>query len=64
MAVKALLFNAAILLMYWVLLHLFGMAELMAEFAEMGTVLTLVTLLMGNITFFLLDRLLAVRFRL
>lgn len=61
---KALLFNAAILLMYWVLLHLFGMAELMAEFAEMGTVLTLVTLLMGNITFFLLDRLLAVRFRL
>lgn len=61
---KALLFNAAILLMYWVLLHLLGMAELMAEFAEMGTVLTLVTLLMGNITFFLLDRLLAVRFRL
>lgn len=61
---KALLFNAAILLMYWVLLHLFGMAELMAEFAEMGTVLTLVTLLIGNITFFLLDRLLAVRFRL
>ncbi|MDD6201031.1 MAG: hypothetical protein PUB93_07170 [Firmicutes bacterium] len=61
---KALLFNAAIVLMYWVLLHLFGMAELMAEFAEMGTVLTLVTLLMGNITFFLLDRLLAVRFRL
>ena len=61
---KALLFNAAILLMYWVLLHLFGMAELMAEFAEMGTVLTLVTLLMGNLTFFLLDRLLAVRFRL
>ena len=61
---KALLFNAAIVLMYWVLLHLLGMAELMAEFAEMGTVLTLVTLLMGNITFFLLDRLLAVRFRL
>ena len=61
---KALLFNAAIVLMYWVLLHLLGMAELMAEFAEMGTVLTLVTLLMGNITFFLLDRLLAVRFQL
>lgn len=60
---KALLFNAAILLMYWVLLRLFGMAELMAEFAEMGTVLTLVTLVMGNLTFFLLDRLLAVRFR-
>ncbi len=55
---KLLLFNAAILLMYWLLLNVFGMAELMEEFAEMGTVLTLVTLLMGNVTFFMLDRLL------
>ncbi len=55
---KLLYFNAAILVMYWLLLNLFGMAELVAEFAEMGTVLMLVTLLMGNVTFFLLDRLL------
>ncbi len=55
---KLLYFNAAILLMYWLLLNLFGMAEILAEFEEMGTVLTLVTLVMGNVTFFMLDRLL------
>lgn len=55
---KLIFFNAVILVMYWLLLNLFGMAELMEEFAEMGTVLTVVTLLMGNITFSLLDRLL------
>lgn len=55
---KLLLFNAAILVMYWLLLNLFGMAELMEEFAEMGTLLTVVTLAMGNVTFILLDRLL------
>lgn len=60
---KGLLFNAVILVMYWLLMHLFGMDQLMAEFEEMGTVMTLVTLVLGNITFFLLDRLLGVRFR-
>lgn len=60
---KGLLFNAVILVMYWLLMHLFGMAQVAAEFEEMGTVMTLVTLLLGNITFFLLDRLLGVRFR-
>ncbi|MBQ8768237.1 MAG: hypothetical protein IJZ15_01095 [Oscillospiraceae bacterium] len=60
---KTLLFNAAILLMYWLLMHIFGMAQILSEFEEMGTVLTLVTLLMGNVTFFLLDRLLSIRFK-
>ena len=55
---KLLFFNVVILAMYWLLLHVFGMAELIEEFAEMGTVLTVVTLLMGNVTFFMLDRLL------
>lgn len=55
---KLLYFNVVILLMYWLLLNVFGMAELMEEFAEMGTVLTVVTLLMGNVTFVMLDRLL------
>ncbi len=55
---KLIYFNAAILLMYWLLLNLFGMAELMEEFAEMGAILTAATLAMGNVTFFLLDRLL------
>lgn len=59
---KGLLFNGAALLMYWLLLNLFGMAELAAEFREMGVVLTAVTLILGNVTFFLLDRLLGMRF--
>lgn len=58
---KALLFNAVILAMYWVLMHLFGMAELAAEFAQMGTVLTAIMLLLGNVVFFLLDRLLGMQ---
>lgn len=55
---KLIFFNVVILLMYWLLLNVFGMAELVDEFAEMGTILTVVTLLMGNVTFFMLDRLL------
>lgn len=60
---KALLFNAAILLMYWLLMNLFGMAELTEEFAEMGAVMTAVTLILGNVCFFLLDFVLSRRFR-
>ncbi len=55
---KLLYFNAAILLMYWLLLNVFGMAELVQEFQEMGMIMTVATLILGNITFFLLDRLL------
>lgn len=55
---KLIFFNVVILVMYWLLLNVFGMAELVDEFAEMGTILTVVTLLMGNVTFFMLDRLL------
>ncbi len=55
---KVIYFNVVILAMYWLLLNLFGMAQLVEEFAEMGVVMTLVTLLMGNVTFLLLDRLL------
>lgn len=56
---KALFFNAVILAMYQLLIHLFGMAEVAAEFAQLGAVMTLVTLLLGNVCFFMLDRLLA-----
>lgn len=61
---KILLFNAAVLLMYWLLMHIFGMAQIMQEFDEMGKTMTFVTLLMGNATFFLLDRLLSIRFKI
>lgn len=60
---KGLLFNGAVLAMYWVLLRLLGMEELTAEYAELGSVMTVVILIMGNITFFLLDRLLGMNFR-
>lgn len=62
---KLIYFNIVILVMYWLLLNLFGMAQIMEEFEEMGTVMTVITLLMGNVTFFMLDRLLEMspRFR-
>ena len=56
---KAVFFNVVILLMYWLLLNVFGMAQIMEDFEEMGTVMTVLTLVMGNVTFFMLDRLLA-----
>lgn len=60
---KGLLFNAVILLTYWLLMHLFGFAQLAADFSEMGMVMTAVMLLLGNVTFFLLDKLLERKFR-
>lgn len=58
---KALYFNSVILVLYWVLMQLLGMEQLAADFAEMGKILTIVMLVLGNMTFFLLDRLLGMR---
>ena len=55
---KILLFNVTILAMYWLLMHVFGMAAIREEFQELGVVMTLATLLLGNVTFFLMDSLL------
>ena len=52
---KAVLFNTAILTMYWLLIHLMGMAHLAEEFSALGIAMTIVLLLLGNVTFFLLD---------
>lgn len=52
---KILLFNTAIGCMYYLLIHLLGMAQIAAEYAQMGTVLTVIMLLLGNLTFYLLD---------
>lgn len=60
---KGILFNAVILALYWLLIHLLGMDALAEEFAEAGAVMTAVMLLLGNVTFFLLDRVLSKRFR-
>ena len=55
---KGLLFNSVILLTYWLLMHLFGFDQLASEFGEMGIAMTALLLLLGNVTFFLLDKLL------
>ena len=60
---KGLLFNASILTMYWLLMHLLGMDRIAAEFEGLGIVMTLVLLILGNVTFFLLDRLLGMRLK-
>ena len=60
---KLLLFNGDILLLYWILMHLIGMGNLQQEFAEMGYLMTGVTLALGNVTFFLLDYVLGKNFR-
>lgn len=60
---KGLLFNGAVLVMYWLLMHLFGMAYLTSEFEEMGWAMLVALLILGNVTFFLLDHLLSMKFR-
>lgn len=60
---KLLFFNAVILMTYWLLMHLFGFDQIAAEFSEMGAILTAVMLILGNVTFFLLDKLLERRFK-
>lgn len=60
---KALLFNGSILIMYWLLIHLLGLEALGEEFAEAGAAMTAIMLVLGNVIFFLLDRVLSKRFR-
>ena len=55
---KGLFFNSAILALYWVLLQVIGIQQLLSDFEGMGLAMTAVLLILGNVTFFLLDRLL------
>ncbi len=56
---KLLLFNGATLAMYGLLIFAFGMDGIAREFREAGAALCGVMLVLGNVTFLLLDRLLA-----
>ena len=56
---KLLLFNVLILIMYGLLIRLLGMERIAAEYEELGTVLTVVMLALGNLVFYLLDVVLA-----
>lgn len=55
---KGILFNASVLVMYWLLMHLFGLDQVTAELEGLGLAMTALLLILGNVTFFLLDRLL------
>ncbi len=59
---KGIIFNGATIALYWLLIQLMGMDELGAEFEEMGNILLAVLLLLGNATFFMLDKLLGILF--
>lgn len=54
---KLLYFNGSILALYWVLMNIIGMQQLLSDFEGMGLAMTAVLLILGNVTFFLLDRL-------
>lgn len=56
---KIMIFNLSIFVMYALLLYLFKLDQVVREFSEFGLVLTLITLLLGNVTLFLLDVLLS-----
>ncbi len=60
---KLILFNTVTLLLYWLLIHIFGVAHLVEEFREMGTVVLIITLSLGNVCFVLVDIVLSKRFR-
>ena len=56
---KFLFFNSVVLLMYWILINLLGLADIAKEFNELGTIMTVVTLILGNMIFFMLDKILS-----
>ena len=52
---KLLLFNISVGVMYFLLIRLLGMDQIATEYADLGSVLTVIMLVLGNATFFLLD---------
>lgn len=52
---KLLLFNAAVALMYTILIYLLGMNQLAGEYTELGLWGLVAMLVLGNFTFILLD---------
>lgn len=55
---KGLYFNVSIVLLYGVLLFVLGLPALNEEFRELGIAMLIVLLVLGNLTFFLLDKVL------
>ena len=59
---KLLLFNGAMLLMYYLLMNLMGMNQISEDFQELGRYGAWFLLAGGNLIFIILDRLLGMRF--
>ena len=55
---KILFFNTVTLLLYWMLIFVLGMAQIAADFQGVGRIGLAVVLLLGNVSFLLLDKLL------
>ena len=60
---KILFFNISVLLMYSVLIYLLGMQDLLKESMDLGYIGLAAMLVLGNLTFFILDRLLSMVIR-
>ena len=55
---KLVLFNVSIFVMYGLMIYLLGLDQVASDFKELGTALTILTLILGNVTLFMLDILL------
>lgn len=60
---KILFFNVSVLVAYSVLIYILGMQDLLKESMEFGFIGLAVMLVLGNVTFFILDRLLSIMVR-
>ena len=56
---KAMFFNASIALLYWVMLHLLGLEQVAQDYSGAGVAMGVLLVVLGNLTFFLLDILLS-----
>ena len=61
---KLLLFNGSILALYFLLLKVIGMDRVVSDFEGMGIAMYGVLLLLGNVTFLMVDRLLDRKYKM
>lgn len=53
--VKFAVFNAAVVVAYWVIIHVFGISEILEDFGDFGKYSVLVLLALGNVFFVIYD---------
>ena len=56
--IKIIYFNAVTLIMYWLMMNVFGMEQIIEDFSSLGTIMTVVTLFLGNLVFVMIDKIL------